>query len=400
MTHTPQVAKQSAERFNHKGVVIEAYHNNIKDPQFHVPFFSSFDIVFNALDNVDARRHVNKMVIAADVPMVDCGTTGFHGHTQVIKKGIFPCYDCVPKATPTSFPVCTIRSTPSQPIHCIVWAKSYLFSEMFGVSEEDVPELDFTEDSANAEEIKKLREEATALQKIRESSKSHSFAQLIFDKVFKDDVKRLLSMEEMWISRKPPTPLSWDALHQEVTTSGIQGDRVTLQHQKVWTPAESFAVFVDGVKRLQRRMNAENRPTGETVLSFDKDDADTMDFVAASANLRSHLFHIETKSRWNIKQMAGNIIPAIATTNAMFASLAVLESYKVLLAARGLAPWTDAAVVYDNSVNVDRAIAKQRAVDQVNPHCHVCGVARRKLTFNDVATLQTLFRHAEDCVGV
>lgn len=25
-----------------------------------------------------------------------------------------------------TYPVCTIRSTPSQPIHCIVWAKSYL----------------------------------------------------------------------------------------------------------------------------------------------------------------------------------------------------------------------------------------------------------------------------------
>lgn len=36
------------------------------------------------------------------------------------------CFDCVPKPTPKSFPVCTIRSTPSQPIHCIVWAKSYL----------------------------------------------------------------------------------------------------------------------------------------------------------------------------------------------------------------------------------------------------------------------------------
>src|SRR5947207_7551962 len=49
-------------------------------------FFKRFHIVFNALDNVDARRHVNKMCIAADVAMVDSGTTGFNGHAQVIKK--------------------------------------------------------------------------------------------------------------------------------------------------------------------------------------------------------------------------------------------------------------------------------------------------------------------------
>lgn len=42
-------------------------------------------------------------------------------------QGITECYDCNSKEVPKTFPVCTIRSTPSQPIHCIVWAKSYLF---------------------------------------------------------------------------------------------------------------------------------------------------------------------------------------------------------------------------------------------------------------------------------
>jgi ubiquitin-like 1-activating enzyme E1 B len=66
------------------------------------------------------------------------------------------------------------------------------------------------------------------------------------------------------------------------------------------------------------------------VITFDKDDEDTLDFVAAGANLRSIVFGIETKSRFDIKQMAGNIIPAIATTNAIVAGLCVLQSFKVL----------------------------------------------------------------------
>src|ERR1700712_4892108 len=65
-------------------------------------------------------------------------------------------------------------------------------------------------------------------------------------------------------------------------------------------------------------------------ITFDKDDEDTLDFVTASANLRSIVFGIETKSRFEIKQMAGNIIPAIATTNAIVAGLCVLQSFKVL----------------------------------------------------------------------
>jgi ubiquitin-like 1-activating enzyme E1 B len=70
--------------------------------------------------------------------------------------------------------------------------------------------------------------------------------------------------------------------------------------------------------------------SAEPMITFDKDDEDTLDFVAASANLRSIVFGIETKSRFDIKQMAGNIIPAIATTNAIVAGLCVLQSYKVL----------------------------------------------------------------------
>jgi ubiquitin-like 1-activating enzyme E1 B len=73
-----------------------------------------------------------------------------------------------------------------------------------------------------------------------------------------------------------------------------------------------------------------NGDSAEPIITFDKDDEDTLDFVTASANLRSIVFGIETKSRFDIKQMAGNIIPAIATTNAIVAGLCVLEAYKVL----------------------------------------------------------------------
>jgi len=40
------------------------------------------------------------------------------------------------------------------------------------------------------------------------------------------------------------------------------------------------------------------------VLSFDKDDDDTLDFVASSANLRSMVFGIEPKSKFDIKRMS------------------------------------------------------------------------------------------------
>lgn len=80
-----QVAKESASKFN-PNVRIIAYHDNIKNDQFNVAWFQSFRLVFNALDNLDARRHVNRMCLAANVPLVESGTTGFNGQVQVIKR--------------------------------------------------------------------------------------------------------------------------------------------------------------------------------------------------------------------------------------------------------------------------------------------------------------------------
>ncbi|KAF2832763.1 ubiquitin-activating enzyme E1 3 [Ophiobolus disseminans] len=363
-----KVAKESAGRFNPK-VKIEAYHDNIKDPQFNVAWFQTFEIVFNALDNLDARRHVNKMCLAANVPLIESGTTGFNGQVQVIKKGETECYDCTPKDPPKSFPVCTIRSTPSQPIHCIVWGKSYLFAEIFGATEDEAPEVDHSEDSENAKEVANLRKEAQALMRIRDSIGSDDFPRLLFNKVFKEDIERLRSMEDMWKTKRPPTALDYDALLEESLGCG---PGVAQQDQVVWTTAENFAVFVDSLRRLSSRLE-ELRASAEVgnaapILTFDKDDVDTLDFVTASANLRSHIFGIETRSKFDIKQMAGNIIPAIATTNAMTAGLCVLQAFKVMRNQLNKAKMTFLT-------RSNERVLSTESLQKPNPHCATCGVA-------------------------
>lgn len=43
-------------------------------------------MVLNALDNLDARRHVNAMCLAANIPLVESGTQGYLGQAYVIQK--------------------------------------------------------------------------------------------------------------------------------------------------------------------------------------------------------------------------------------------------------------------------------------------------------------------------
>lgn len=102
-------------------------------------------------------------------------------------------------------------------------------------------------------------------------------------------------------------------------------------------------------------------------IPFDKDDEDMLNFVSSSANLRSYVFGIEQKSKFEIKQMAGNIIPSIATTNSIISGICVLQAFHVL----------------SNNFNSLRTVFYSRRPERVfnsapaslpNPQCELCGM--------------------------
>ena len=82
-------------------------------------------MVVNALDNVKARNHVNRLCLGADVPLVESGTSGYLGESMIVWKGHTSCYECIvslsvifivrsitiikDKPRQKTFPGCTIR---------------------------------------------------------------------------------------------------------------------------------------------------------------------------------------------------------------------------------------------------------------------------------------------------
>jgi len=51
-----------------------------------------FSIVINALDNIDARNHVNKMCFNLNLPLVEAGTNGYNASVTPILKDSTSCY--------------------------------------------------------------------------------------------------------------------------------------------------------------------------------------------------------------------------------------------------------------------------------------------------------------------
>ncbi|ORZ38095.1 hypothetical protein BCR44DRAFT_1429557 [Catenaria anguillulae PL171] len=319
------VARDSALRFN-PSLSITAHHANIMSPDFDLAWFQSFDIVFNALDNLAARRHVNLMCVAAKVPLIDAGTGGYFGQSTVIVPGETECYDCVERPTPKTFPVCTIRSTPSAPIHCVVWAKSFLFNQLFQEeTEDDVPGTH--DDTENEQQVEELAREAKALADLRSSASQPDYAFRVLRKVFVDDLHRLAAFADMWKVREPPTPLDLEALapaiKQAQETFKIESKRE--REARLLSVAEAAAVFLEATTALGQRFATSGSQ------HFDKDDADAMSFVSAAATLRALVYSITPqKTFFELKSMAGNIVPIVATTNAIVSGLMSLHALQLL----------------------------------------------------------------------
>jgi ubiquitin-like 1-activating enzyme E1 B len=77
-----KVAREAVLKFR-PGVDIVAHHGNVKNTEFDIDFFKQFSVVLNGLDNLEARRHVNRLCLAAGVPLVESGTTGYLGQVHM-----------------------------------------------------------------------------------------------------------------------------------------------------------------------------------------------------------------------------------------------------------------------------------------------------------------------------
>lgn len=338
-------AKVALERFAHsdlsdgREVSVEPILDSIQSQKYDVEFFRSHTMVINALDNRSARSHVNRMCLAADVPLFESGTEGYLGQVFLIQKGVSACYECDgPQKGQTTYASCTIRNTPSQPIHCIVWGK-HLFAQLFGETDAD---NDVSPDF-NDPELKGVTTpvpEGEKAPSTREWAESKSYdAKVIFEKLFHTDIQYLLRMDKLWENRRRPAPLILeDVLSEETVAAGhsgnVDGDNgtsilqeVDVDDQKLWSLKECYEKFEKSISVLKDRLTQEGK---DSFLVWDKDDDAALTFVTSVSNLRSHIFGIERKTRFEVKSMAGNIIPAISSTNAIISGVIALQAVNLL----------------------------------------------------------------------
>ena len=188
-----------------------------------------------------------------------------------------------------------------------------IFSNLFGeevvIATESQDNTDILKDTWTLEQL------AFASLKQLKKSDPESFYKKLVKKIFIEDIEKIIKIDELWKDRFVPIPISEDELLNVMTDFKSENDH------EIWELTEWIYLFKRSIFKLLKRCE---------IISFDKDDSDTLDFVASSANIRSKIFGIKLESKFEIKAMAGNIIPAIATTNSIAAAMIIIHARNIL----------------------------------------------------------------------
>ncbi|EPY53621.1 ubiquitin activating enzyme E1 [Schizosaccharomyces cryophilus OY26] len=350
-------------------------------------FFDNLSMVTNALDNVEARLYVDRRCVFFEKPLLESGTLGTKGNTQVVVPHLTESYGSSQDPPEKSFPICTLKNFPNRIEHTIAWARD-LFEGLF---KQPIDNVNLYLSSPNFLEttLKTSTSPREVLENIRDylvSEKPLSFEECIiwarnqFEKYFNHNIQQLLfnfpkdsvtsNGQPFWSGpKRAPSPLTFDINNREhfdfivaaasifAFNYGLKEETDPALYERVlssYKPAE-FSPR-SGVKiqvndsdeapeaaansdKQQLKSIADSLPPPSslagfrlTPADFEKDD-DTnhhIDFITAASNLRALNYEITPADRFKTKFVAGKIVPAMCTSTAVVSGLVCLELVKLV----------------------------------------------------------------------
>ena len=365
-------AKREAMKIN-KDMNIQSYQLLVNDETrylFDDEFIDKQNILISAVDNIEARKFIDNLSTFYNKIFIDSGTEGTKANSDIYYPNESICLNDLEFKEKEEIPMCTLKIFPTKIEHCIEFSKN-AFIDLF---EQPINDLKLI--PKNEEKFKQILEETNdqiylhieIYKNIFYILKNPSFDliikfaffvfkyyfQYIITKILKDNQKSFLNQNY----NKKPSPLEID-LNEKNTflffksfyfiisnilnfnqDFDLDKCKIIIENTKIPFNDDNLGKK-DLINNFKKEILTKIKQNENNIIEnldlinsieFEKDNDENnhINFILSFSNLRANNYNIENTDFLKVKEIAGNIIPAIASTTASITGLACLHIYTLL----------------------------------------------------------------------
>ena len=365
-------AKREALKIN-KDMNIKDYQLLINDDTrdiFNDKFIEKQNILISAVDNLSARKYIDNLSTFFNKIYINSGTEGTKANSGIYYPNKTICMNDLSFNEKNEIPICTLKIFPTKIEHCIEFSK-IVFKELFEQYISDIKLI--LEDEEQFYNILNEINDRNQLYLILEIFKNlfHilgnpsqytiiQYAIFIFTYYFEYNINKILKENATSYSNKNsnkrPSPLKIDLTDDNTilffkSFYYILSDIINFNEEldigkiKIIISRENISIKQDILENQKQILNfheeisclIKDNKVKENLYSmkqinFEKDNDDNyhINFILSFSNLRANNYNIEKTDFLNAKEIAGNIIPAIASTTATITGITCLQIYTLL----------------------------------------------------------------------